>query len=71
VFRISYARTENDNSLSLQLTHALLDSICSGKTLRYEIFGKLWTIEEWKLFHEAGKEELMQFIAKGLSKEQV
>ncbi|XP_074620035.1 COMM domain-containing protein 8-like [Acropora palmata] len=54
-----------------KVTHALLDSICSGKTLRYEIFGKLWTIEEWKLFQEAGKEELMQFIAKGLSKEQI
>ena len=54
-----------------QVTHALLDNICTGKILRYQNLGKIWTIEEWKLLQGAGKDELKQFIAKGLSKEQV
>ena len=55
----------------MQITHDLVDCICTGKSLRYQGFGKIWTIEEWKLLQENGKEELKGFITKGLNKEQV
>ena len=59
-------------SLTLvQVTHDLLDCICSGKNLRYQSCGKLWTIQEWKVLQENGKEELKGFITRGLNKEQV
>lgn len=59
-------------SLTLvQVTHDLLDCICSGKNLRYQSHGKLWTIQEWKVLQENGKEELKGFITRGLNKEQV
>jgi len=54
-----------------KITHELLDCICTGKNLRYQSFGKIWTIEEWKLLQQAGKEELKEFTARGLSKEQI
>lgn len=59
-------------SLTLvQVTHDLLDCICSGKNPRYQSYGKLWTIQEWKVLQENGKEELKGFITRGLNKEQV
>ena len=55
----------------VQVTHELLDCICTGKNLRYQSYGKLWTIQEWKVLHKNGKEELKGFITRGLNKEQV
>ena len=55
----------------MQIIHELLDCICYGKSLRYQNFGKVWTIEEWKSLQQAGKEELKGFIVRDLKKEQV
>lgn len=55
----------------VQVTHDLLDCICSGKNLRYQSYGKLLTIQEWKVLQENGKEELKGFITRGLNKEEV
>ncbi|KAL9972546.1 hypothetical protein ACROYT_G018874 [Oculina patagonica] len=54
-----------------KITHELLDCICTGKNLRYQSFGKIWTTEEWKFLQQAGKETLKGFTARGLNKEQI
>ncbi|KAJ7382184.1 COMM domain [Desmophyllum pertusum] len=54
-----------------KITHELLDCICTGKSLRYQSYGKIWTIEEWNLLQQAGMETLKGFTARGLDKEQI
>ncbi|PFX27611.1 COMM domain-containing protein 8 [Stylophora pistillata] len=54
-----------------KITHELLESICTGKSLRYQNYGKVWTTEEWKLLQQNGKEMLKEFTAKGMNKEQL
>lgn len=54
-----------------KITQELLDCICSGKNLRYEDYGKIWTTEEWKLLQQSGIEILKGFTSRGLNKEQI
>nr|XP_058952180.1 COMM domain-containing protein 8-like [Pocillopora verrucosa] len=54
-----------------KITHELLESICTGKSLRYQNYGKIWTTEEWKLLQQNGKETLKGFTSRGMDKEQI